>query len=66
MFSAKGRMGMSASGSFSHEESGSFSGSSGYGAAGSGAAAGAAGESLVQMKPQRVKLQLRQSKLVHF
>lgn len=57
-------MGVSSSGSFSHEESSSFSSSSGFGASGSGSAAAGSGESLVQMKPQRVKLQLRQSKFL--
>lgn len=55
--SAQGRMGVSSS---TYEESMSAKGGS-FGAAGGGMAAGAAGDSLVQIKPQRVKLQLRQS-----
>lgn len=58
---AKGRMGM-ATGSASYEESMSSKGSS---FAGSGSAAGAAGAvgNLVQMKPQRVKLQMRMNQM---
>ncbi|KAJ0180473.1 hypothetical protein K1T71_003877 [Dendrolimus kikuchii] len=58
---AKGRMGMS--GSMSHEESMSSKGSFSASGSGSFAAAGGAGGSLVQMKPQRAKLQLRMNEM---
>lgn len=55
-------MGISASGSMSHEKSMSSKGSFSASGGGSFGASGGAGESLVQMKPQRVKLQMRMSK----